>query len=89
MRQKLKDLLLVIIILLALIAMCSSCIKPPTCPTYNNAYRSKVQLKQEKRGGEMGACAYVEEITKKERKRSNRIWNSKFCEVPKNKKSKF
>lgn len=62
-----------------------SCTPKFICPTYDSAVRAKRQKIDEKKGGETGACVYVEPITKKDKKRSNKLWNSDFCYVKKKK----
>jgi len=74
-----KKIIFLAVIIALLVIMCGGCHRPPVCPTYDGAFRAKKQLKQEKRGGEMGVCAYQKSITKKEKRRASRIWNSEHC----------
>lgn len=60
-----------------------------TCPTYASAHRAKKQMNFEKKGGHTSNCIYIPDITKKEKKRANQIWESDFCKPPKPRKSKF
>ena len=75
-----KKIIFLALIIALIVVMCGGCSRS-VCPTYDGAIRAKKQLKEEKRGGEMSACAYRESITKKEKRNANKIWNSKYCEV--------
>jgi len=76
-----KKLLIVIIIILGLFLLLGSSCTSVKCPTYTSNYNAKEQKRKEKKGDEMGVCAYKKSITKKERRRANKIWNSDFCKV--------
>jgi major membrane immunogen (membrane-anchored lipoprotein) len=83
-----KKVLITILLFLLVLLLTCSCSKRASCPTYDGAFRAKKQLRIEKKGDELGVCAYKKPITKKEIKRANKIWNSDFCRTKK-KKSKF
>jgi len=85
--MKNKKIFLLALIIAIIVITCGGCGQKINCPTYASANRAQKQLSFEKRGGHTGACVYVEIVTIKDKKRSNKIWQSDFCYVkPKKRK---
>lgn len=84
-RERILRIIGSIILFILAYLLLTSCSPRINCPTYNGALRAKKQARIEKSGGETGLCGYRPDVTKKEKKRASKIWNSDFCHVKKKK----